>query len=482
MITPEITASGKRPEVGPFAAVAEDLLRQGRGGEALAAWLRTLELDPGFAPGFHGAGVALELMGDELGALASFRHAADIGSGFAQPRGALALSALRERRPTEARLFAEAALACDANDPSARTVLGRLALDGQDPAAALAWLEPAIRRGGATPSRQAASERLAADALDALGRKGEAFDLYAAAAGRLRRLHQRTCGGPSPLSGLDLCQALVQGYGAAPETLWRPAPGSQGGGEAGHVFVVGFPRSGTTLLEQALAGHPDIVTLEERPTLLPAIERYLDPPTGLGALAELDEAAAEDLRRDYWARVRAFGVEPGGKVFVDKQPFYSLWLPLIVKLFPDARLVIPRRDPRDVVLSCFRRPFRPTPVTWEFLDLERGARVYDAAMRILDLTRARSALPVFDYRHEDLIEDFDGVASALCGFLGLGWHERLRDFAATARSRPVSTPSASQVVRGLNRDGVGAWRPYGDHMDAVQPILEPWVQSLGYAP
>jgi tetratricopeptide (TPR) repeat protein len=423
--------------------------------------------------------VALELMGDEPGALASFRHAADIGSGFAQPRGALALSALRERRPTEARLFAEAALACDANDPSARTVLGRLALDGQDPAAALAWLEPAIRRGGATPSRQAASERLAADALDALGRKGEAFDLYAAAAGRLRRLHQRTCGGPSPLSGLDLCQALVQGYGAAPETLWRPAPGSQGGGEAGHVFVVGFPRSGTTLLEQALAGHPDIVTLEERPTLLPAIERYLDPPTGLGALADLDEAAAEDLRRDYWARVRAFGVEPGGKVFVDKQPFYSLWLPLIVKLFPDARLVIPRRDPRDVVLSCFRRRFGMNGPMYQLLTLAGGAAFYDAAMQIGE------RLPIFGLphlivRHESLVEDFDATVREVCGFLDMPFTEAMRGFAGRIQDRGVATPSGVQVSRGLTAEGIGAWRRYADQMAEVLPVLEPWARRFGY--
>src|SRR6202012_70679 len=227
---------------------------------------------------------------------------------------------------------------------------------------------------------------------------------------------------------------------------------------------------------------PDIVTLEERPTLLPAIERYLDPPDGLDALAEMDEATAEALRREYWARVRAFGAEPDGKVFVDKQPFYTLWLPLIVKLFPDAKLVIPRRDPRDVVLSCFRRPFLMTPVTWEFLDLERGAQVFDAAMRILDLTCERSALPVFDYRHEDLIEDFDGVCGALCHFLGVAWNDRLRDFADTARSRRVTTPSATQVGRGLNRDGVGAWRAYGPQAEVMQPILAPWVERLGYAP
>lgn len=223
------------------------------------------------------------------------------------------------------------------------------------------------------------------------------------------------------------------------------------------------------------------MTLEERATLLPAIERYLDPPQGLDAMADMDEETAERLRREYWARVRAFGVDPTGKVFVDKQPFYTLWLPLIVKLFPHAKLVVPRRDPRDVVLSCFRRPFHMTPVTYELLNLERAARLFDAAMRILDLTCEQSALPVFDYRHEDLIEDFDGVGAALCSFLDVPWDARLRDFSETARRRRVCTPSAPQVLRGLNRDGVGAWRAYARHIEIVRPILDPWAKRLGYS-
>jgi tetratricopeptide (TPR) repeat protein len=467
---------------GPFVALAQDLLHQGRAAEALAAWTRALEIDPQFAPGFHGAGLALELIGDEAAAQASYRHAAEIAPDLAAPLGSLAQAALRARSPIEARVFAEAALTRHPGEPSARAVLGRLALDAHDPAAALAWIERAALDDELIPTRRALALRVMADALDGLGRKVEAFDRYASAAGILRQHHAKTCAGPHPMAGLDLCQTLAEGYAAAPDNLWRPAPGTVDGGAAGHVFVVGFPRSGTTLLEQVLAGHPDIVALEERPTLLGAIERYLDPPTGLAALADMDEATAEQLRRDYWARVRSFGVEPTGKVFVDKQPFYTLWLPLIVKLFPDAKLVVPRRDPRDVVLSCFRRPFFMTPVTWEFLDLERGAQVFDAAMRILDLACERSPLPVFDYRHEDLIEDFDGVCGALCRFLGVAWDDRLRDFAQTARARRVTTPSATQVVRGLNRDGVGAWRAYGAQAQVMQPILAPWVERLGYAP
>jgi hypothetical protein len=213
---------------------------------------------------------------------------------------------------------------------------------------------------------------------------------------------------------------------------------------------------------------------------MPAIDAFLDPPERLADLIDMDEHTADRWRREYWARVRGFGVDPTGKVFVDKQPFYTLWLPLIGKLFPKARIVFARRDPRDVVLSCFRRPFRMTPVTYELMDLERAARLYAAYMDMADTFTTRSPLASLVYRHEDLVDDFDAVATRLCDFLGLRWTDRLRDFAETAKSRAIRTPSALQVVRGLNRDGIAAWRAYAPHLERVLPILEPYVRAFGY--
>ena len=288
------------------------------------------------------------------------------------------------------------------------------------------------------------------------------------------------------MTGLDLCRSLLGQYGAAEPALWRPAPEpirkSSLGPAAGHVFVVGFPRSGTSLLEQALAGHPDIVTLEEKPTLTPAIDAYLDPPVNIDALTEMDAAAADHWRAAYWDRVQAHGVAVEGKVFIDKQPFYTFWLPLIGKLFPQARVVVVRRDPRDVVLSCLRNPFRMTPLTYDLMDLERSARLYAAAMDILELCMRHCGAPVFAYRHEDLVGHFQAIAADLCAFLGLDWSERILGFASTAKARDIRTPSAGQVERGLNRDGIGVWRRYGDALAPVLPILEPVALRYGYPP
>ena len=462
---------------------ANEHLRAGDGPAALAACCRILERDIAFAPAYHAAGLALELMGDEGAAATSYQHVLQLDPAHAAALGALARLALQHQQWQPAQAYAQQALALDAGQSAAALVQAQLALKGARPREALALLHgPAAPAALGSPPHEALGWRVLGDALDALARPDEAFAAYAASAAIFRRGFAGACAGPLPLAGLDLCRRLGADYRAADPALWTPAPANDetGGGAAGHVFVVGFPRSGTTLLEQVLAGHPDVVALEEQPTLMPAIDAYLDPPHGVEALARMDQAEADRLRRDYWRRVRSFGADPAGKVFVDKQPFYSLWLPLIGKLFPDARIVVARRDPRDVVLSCFRRPFRMTPVTYELMDLDRSARLYAQTMDILQLFLERSPSRSLVYRHEDLVDDFDAVLGRLCAFLDLPWSDRMRDFPATARTRHIRTPSAQQVTRELNRDGIGAWRPYAAQLEPVMPILGPLARAFGY--
>jgi hypothetical protein len=247
-----------------------------------------------------------------------------------------------------------------------------------------------------------------------------------------------------------------------------------------HVFLVGFPRSGTTLLENVLAAHPEVVSLEERDCLASAEVAYLSSAGGLERLARIGSGEAMRRRDAYWASVRAFGVEPRAKVFVDKMPLSSRLLPLVAKLFPNARILFAIRDPRDVVLSCFRRRFGMNPSMYQLLTLEGAAAYYDAVMRLSEFYRDLLPLPQHFVRYESLVDDFEGTARAACDFLGLEWNEGMTDFAARARTRGISTPSAAQVARGLNREGQGAWRRYRDQMAPVLPLLEPWVRRFRY--
>jgi hypothetical protein len=285
----------------------------------------------------------------------------------------------------------------------------------------------------------------------------------------------------APELGLDACRRLMPYFEAAPAEAWRPVPETERPGEElGHVFLVGFPRSGTTLLEQVLASHPDFVALEEKPTADDAVKEFFGDNASLDRLAALDEAGARPWRELYWRNVRGFGVEPRGKVFVDKLPIYTVYLPLIAKLFPRAKILFARRDPRDVVVSCFRHRFKPNWIVAEFTDLERTAEMYSAAMHLGEIYREKLTLPVHVHRHEQLIEDFDAKTQAICDFVGVPWDPNMRNFVATANERDIRTPSAAQVRRGLNNQGVGQWRRYGKAIGVIEPILAPWVEAFGY--
>ena len=117
---------------------------------------------------------------------------------------------------------------------------------------------------------------------------------------------------------------------------------------------------------------------------------------------------------------------------------------------------------------------------YQLLTLDGAAAYYDAVMRLSEVYREVLNLPRHEVRYESLVEDFETTVRAACDFIGLEWDASMLEFAARARTRGISTPSAAQVARGLNREGQGAWRRYRDQMAPVLPLLEPWVERFGY--
>jgi hypothetical protein len=257
----------------------------------------------------------------------------------------------------------------------------------------------------------------------------------------------------------------------------RAGPGA---GEKAHVFLMGFPRSGTTLLEQVLASHPDVVSLEERETLTESAVDFLSDEGGLTRLAGASVADLEPYRRAYWGRVRDAGVDVQGKVFVDKLPLNTIKLPVIAKLFPEAKILFAVRDPRDVVLSGFRHRFRMNASMYELLTLEGAARLYASVMDLGQLYADKLQMTARRHRYEDLVTDFDNEVKGIFAFLGLPWREEVRNFAERARAGLSATPSAAQVARGLYR-GDGQWRRYARELEPAIPVLKPWIERFGYA-
>ena len=248
------------------------------------------------------------------------------------------------------------------------------------------------------------------------------------------------------------------------------------------VFVVGFPRSGTTLLEQMLAAHGDFASVDEQPFVQRMIEsvrqRGLCYPADLRTLTVSDTQA---IRALYWQHAaQFFALEPGVRL-VDKQPFNFLALPMIRQVFANAAVVFCMRHPCDVILSCYMQQFRDPQLAAMCVSIERLAHEY---VRLMQRWLHDSRLfpdNIIVCRHEDLVADVDSQLRNLCEFLGVDNASAMRGFSEHARARGfIGTPSYAQVVQPLNRDGVGRWQRYRTYFEPVLPILAPIMDYWGY--
>jgi len=250
-----------------------------------------------------------------------------------------------------------------------------------------------------------------------------------------------------------------------------------GPGPPAPLFILGFPRSGTTLLDTLLMNLPGLHVLEEMP-MLDAVEEALG---GEERLAALSSGEAASFRSLYFEALDRISPPAPGQTIVDKFPLHMARMPLIHRIFPDAKIVLVERHPCDAVLSCFMSNFRLNRAMLSFTDLGEAARLYDA---VLDAwTRARDLLPldVHAIRYERMVEDLEGEMRALLGHLGLPWDPKVLDNRASAGKRDyIRTASYAQVGEPIYRRAAGRWERYREQMAPVLPILAPWAERMGY--
>ncbi len=243
------------------------------------------------------------------------------------------------------------------------------------------------------------------------------------------------------------------------------------------AFLVGFPRSGTTLLDTFLMGHPRTAVLEEV-HLLGAAEMEI------GRVAELANRSQADLRRarDAYFALLDEHVEPGvSGTVVDKLPLNMLGAPFIQAMFPGAPILFAQRHPCDAVLSAFMQSFVMNDAMASFLTIEDSADLYDAVMSGWTAIRERFPIRVHTVVYEELVTDPEAALRPAVDFLGLDWDDEMLEHRKTARSRgAIITPSYDQVTEPLNTRASGRWKRYADQLEPVLPVLLPWAERLGY--
>jgi tetratricopeptide (TPR) repeat protein len=253
--------------------------------------------------------------------------------------------------------------------------------------------------------------------------------------------------------------------------------------EESPVFVVAFPRSGTTLLEQTLDAHPQLQSMDEQPI----VQAALDDMIALGVrypeqLSKLTTEQLTTIRARYFERAAArVKMQPGQRI-VDKNPLNMLRLPVIKRLFPNAPIVLAVRHPCDVVLSCFMQHFRAPHFVMLCSDLQTLA---DGYRRSFDFWYQQSAMlspNVLEVRYESFVADFERGVREIAEFLRLPWHDGMLAPAEHARAKGyISTPSYSQVVQPVNQKAVGRWRSYERHLAPVIPQLQTYLQRWDYS-
>ncbi|MCW5699022.1 MAG: sulfotransferase [Rhodospirillales bacterium] len=443
--------------------------------EAVDCYQRAVSLQPRYVKALKDLGDALGELGRPDDAEARYRQARDVNP--RDPDVGAALAALWERasKLEDGLRQAESVLADTPDHLRAAVIAARCE-----------------RRLGRPEAGRQRLQKLRLDRRDADSRAFAAYEMgaicdrlgdHAAAFGHFAEGNRLIMG--TPQAKRYDCDALPRRIDTLRQRFtadwlgsWTPPVPYDGLPPA---FLIGFPRSGTTLLDQVLDAHPGITTIEEKP-LLDVVrghveERFGAYPAVLATMTADDVAAAREV---YFTEAAKYVADPRAGLLIDKMPLNAIDAGLIRRLFPEAPILLALRHPCDVVLSGFMQAFKPNLAMIQFGTLESTARFY---AQVMDLWRHYAdllPLRTLSVRYEDLVADFAAETRRILDFFGLPWDDAVLAYADHAKTRAISTPSYHQVVQPIYSRSVGRWHNYRSQFHPVLPLLHPAIQAFGY--
>jgi tetratricopeptide (TPR) repeat protein len=261
---------------------------------------------------------------------------------------------------------------------------------------------------------------------------------------------------------------------------WKSCPNFDA--EISHAFMVGFPRSGTTLLDAILRSHPNISVYEEKP-MIGAVERQLFDIGTYDLLNSLSNEKIVSLRKVYLDQLE---IQPdyskSAKISIDKLPLNLVKAGIINRILPESKFIFVLRHPFDCVFSCFKQNFSANDAMANFITLHQAATLYDAVMKLWFQYTDNLDINAYTIRYEDLVQDMPGTIAPLVKYLGDEWHDDMLNYKDTALSRHmINTPSHSQVIENIYSKSINKWKNYKDPMNTVTSVLAPWAEKFGYS-
>ncbi len=244
------------------------------------------------------------------------------------------------------------------------------------------------------------------------------------------------------------------------------------------AFLVGFPRSGTTLLDSILRSHSKINIFEEEPYLLNLRHSFFKSKNNkLESLLDISQNEKDEIRKNY---LKAINYNKNNGVYIDKLPLSIIEIGFIKIIFPESKIILSLRHPCDVVISCFFTSFKINEAMHNFLDLKKTISLYNEVFDLFFIYEKELNLNYHKIKYEDLIYDFKNQVNDLLKYLDLKYEKKLETFYKTAKNRErISTPSYSQVINPLYTSSIGRWRNYIEQTN-IDKNLENWITKFNY--
>lgn len=432
-----------------------------RDGEALAVLQAAEQAPPDDALNLDTMGCTYARLGDHRAALPHFARAVALApdNGEFRYNQAVTFNFLGEAQAAEDAL--EALLAMAPDDARAHHLLSSVRKQDKDHNH-IARLEAAQDRARPGRDRLLIGYALAKE-LEDVGDDSRAFAvLHAANSEHRKSLPYSFERDAVNFDAMEACWPTLSARNAGNAPVNAP------------IFVIGMPRTGTTLVDRILSSHPDVESTGELQAMPVAVKlasgtsgrEILDPET-VGRAVEADPA---DIGREYLRRA-AHHRRTDAPRFTDKFPGNFLYAGFIARALPNARIVCLRRNPMDTILSNFRNLFAVGSRYYDYsYDLAEIAAYYVRFDRLMAFWRDRLGDRLLELRYEDLIADQERGTRTLLAHCGLEWDDACLSF--HSNSAPVSTPSAAQVRRPIYRDSVARWKRHAEAMAPARRVLE----------
>lgn len=446
--------------------------------EAKKSFNKALSINPDYAEGLNNLGLTLTDIGNLDDAIASFSKAMEIKPKYSEALNNLCELYEKHNMVTELeRTINDAQITFPDNDPNLLYRLAQLA-----------------NRENRFDDAQKNLERIKPDELPAMVRPGystllgKTYDKLGMFAKAFRQFEtaNNVINNPMRVKKINshrYLENISQLTGSWSSAVKNKQPQSNDlTDKRSLVFLIGFPRSGTTLIDTILRSHPEISVIEEKPMVQLMCDTIGDLATP-NLLSNLKDDQLSELDRVYFDELYFHISKEDSKqnLIIDRNPLNIVNVGLIHRVFPKAKFILTLRHPYDCVLSCFMQNFELNDAMVNFLSLDKTAKFYDSVMSLWVHYSNALDLEVEILKYEDLIHNMRGSIEPILNFMDTGWHENLLNYQQTGLSRrKINTASYNQVTQSLYNDSIGRWKNYETQMERVLPLLEPWSVKFGY--